>query len=73
LFVRGITAANSRRSDREPTFAKSAAGVKLGRSAIGFRGPLSSRFPHFLTAVLAADRNINYSRENRSRALMARS
>src|ERR1700692_2888244 len=27
----------------------------------------------FLTAVLAADRNINYSRENRFRALMARS
>jgi hypothetical protein len=35
--------------------------------------PLSSGLPSFLTAVLAADRNIHYSRENRFRALMARS
>jgi hypothetical protein len=45
----------------------------VGDQVLAFEDCRRRGFQIFLTAVLAADRNINYSRENRFRALMARS
>jgi hypothetical protein len=47
--------------------------VGVGDQALAIEGRCRRGFQVFFTAVLAGDRNINYSRENRSRALMARS
>jgi hypothetical protein len=49
------------------------AGPGGGDQALAFASRCRRGFQVFLTALLAADRNINYSRENRFRAVTAKS
>jgi hypothetical protein len=63
--------ANQRLQNQQPGSSWGLVGV--GDQALAIEGRCRRGFQVFFTAVLAADRNINYSRENRSRALMARS
>jgi hypothetical protein len=63
--------ANRRLQNQQPGSSWGLAGT--GDQALAFKKAAVVGASKFLTAVLAADRNINYSRENRFRALMARS
>jgi len=63
--------ANQRLQNQQPGSSWGLVGV--GDQALAIEGRCRRGFQVFFTAVLAADRNINYSQENRFRALMARS